>query len=86
VRLLRRLAGVDLLPEVAAAQGPGELGPRLCESLFWRRLEGPLPPRRAAKLERNLSPVLLADRPRDAARFARTKAAIVWRRNLAKLR
>lgn len=82
VRALRRLAGEDLLPGLAAGADPFV---RLNELLVWR-LGAPrslAAGRRGSPLSRNLSACLLADGPGDLLRFLRAKTAELRRRRQA---
>lgn len=70
VRVLRRAVGDDLLPAVPAGTAGWRV--RCNERLLWGALRGPDPLACGAMgspWRRNLTALLLADRPRDAVRF-----------------
>lgn len=80
---LRRLTGIDLPPRFDLQ------GVTVSDSWLHRldlqlwpalRREDPLPPKAANRLQRNLSALLLVDRPSDAARLVKVKAREVWER------
>lgn len=82
-RLLECWTGEPILPgSTRSSASPDALG-RLNHRIFWGRIDRQAtpPPTQAGKLERNLSPLLLADRPGDAARHVWAKTREVWERN-----
>jgi len=87
VERLERLTGIDL-PSRFGLQRPaasGSWGNRF-DLHLWPDLRGvtPRPPHAANRLQRNLSAMLLADRPRDAVRMVGVKARELWERRRAR--